>query len=281
MTDYGHPLAFGTFLTPANADPAATVGLARLSEQLGYDLVTFQDHPYQPRFLDTWTLMTWVAASTSRIRIAPNVLNLPLRPPAVVARAAASLDLLSGGRFELALGAGAFWDAIVAMGGRRLTPAEAFQAFAEALDVIHGIWDVSTREPLRVPGESHHLDGAKRGPAPAHPMPIWVGASGPKMLDLIGRRADGWLPSLGWLDQEKITRSNAIIDRATVDAGRAPADVRRLVNVPASLPVDQLVRLAVEDGFSVFIVASDAPEELRRFAGETAPAVRERVAGAR
>jgi alkanesulfonate monooxygenase SsuD/methylene tetrahydromethanopterin reductase-like flavin-dependent oxidoreductase (luciferase family) len=281
VTDYGHPIVFGTFLTPANADPAATVGLARLSEELGYDLVTFQDHPYQPRFLDTWTLMSWVAASTSRIRIAPNVLNLPLRPPAVVARAAASLDLLSGGRFDLALGAGAFWDAIVAMGGQRLTPAEAFQAFEEALDVIRGLWDVSTREPLRVPGRFHHLDGAKRGPAPAHAMPIWVGASGPKMLDLIGRKADGWLPSLGWLEPDAITRSNEIIDRAATDAGRAPADVRRLVNVPASTPVDQLVRLAVDDGFSVFIAASDDPDELRRFAGEAAPAVREGVAAAR
>lgn len=281
MTDYGHPLDFGTFLTPSNADPAATVALARLSEELGYDLVTFQDHPYQPRFLDAWTLMSWVAASTSRIRIAPNVLNVPLRPPAVVARAAASLDLLSGGRFELALGAGAFWDAIVAMGGRRLAPAQAFQAFGEALEVIHGIWDADGTGPLRVSGEYHSLDGAKRGPAPAHDMQIWVGASGPKMLDLIGREADGWLPSLNWLDQAKIARSNVIIDGAAADAGRTPADVRRLVNVPAAIPVDELVRLAVDDGFSVFIVASDDPEELRRFAGDTAPEVRERVAADR
>ena len=95
--DYGHPLEFGTFITPANSTPQTPVALARLSEQLGYDLVTFQDHPYQPRFLDTWTLMTWVAAQTERIRIAANVLNLPMRPPAVLARAAASLDLLSKG----------------------------------------------------------------------------------------------------------------------------------------------------------------------------------------
>src|SRR6195952_6180858 len=123
--DYGHPLQLGTFITPTNAAPDIPVGLAKLSEKLGYDLVTFQDHPYQPRFLDTWTLMTWVAAQTERIHIAANVLNVPMRPPAVMARAAASLDLLSGGRFELGLGAGRFWDAIESMGGRRLSPRQA------------------------------------------------------------------------------------------------------------------------------------------------------------
>ena len=125
MPDYGLPLRFGTFVTPANRDPQAPVALAKLSESLGYDLVTFQDHPYQAGFLDTWTLMSWVAAQTDRIHIAPNVLNLPLRPPAVTARAAASLDLLAGGRFDLGIGAGGFWDAVEAMGGRRLTPARA------------------------------------------------------------------------------------------------------------------------------------------------------------
>ena len=104
--DYGHRLEFGAFITPAAADPEAPVRSRRSAEAAGLDLVTFQDHPYQPAFLDTWTLMSFVAARTDSIRIAPNVLNVPLRPPAVLARAAASLDLLSGGRFDLALGAG-------------------------------------------------------------------------------------------------------------------------------------------------------------------------------
>ena len=112
MADYGHELQFGTFITPQNQRPEDVVALAQLSEQVGLDVVTFQDHPYQPAFLDTWTLLTWVAAQTERVHLSGNVLNLPLRPPAVLARAAASLDLLSGGRFELGLGAGAFWQAI-------------------------------------------------------------------------------------------------------------------------------------------------------------------------
>jgi len=210
--DYGHPLEFGTFITPSNSAPEAPVALARLSEELGYDLVTFQDHPYQPRFLDTWTLMTWVAAQTSRIRIAPNVLNIPMRPPAVLARAAASLDLLSQGRFDLALGAGGFWDAMEAMGARRLTPGESVDAFDEAIDVIRGIWSAGERTPLRIAGEHYRLTGAKRGPAPAHDLPIWVGARGPRMLRLIGRKADGWLPSLAYLKPGELRAGMTVID---------------------------------------------------------------------
>src|SRR5919197_3380217 len=143
MADYGHELAFGTFITPRNQRPQDVVALAQLTEQAGLDLVTFQDHPYQPAFLETWTLLTWVAAQTETVRLSGDVLNLPLRPPAVLARAAASPDLLSGGRFELGLGAGGFWDAIEAMGGRRLAPGEAVDALSEAIDVIRGIWDAA------------------------------------------------------------------------------------------------------------------------------------------
>ena len=94
--------------------------MARVADEAGLDLVGIQDHPYQRRFLDTWALMAFVLAQTSRISVFPDVANLPLRPPRMMAKAAASLDVLSGGRFELGLGAGAFWDGIEAMGGRKL-----------------------------------------------------------------------------------------------------------------------------------------------------------------
>src|SRR5918998_2534154 len=106
MTAYGHPLLFGSFLTPTAADPEHVVGLAQRCERLGLDLVTVQDHPYQPRFLDTWTLLSYLAARTRSVRLAANVTNLPLRPPAVLARSVASLDLLSGGRGGGGVGAG-------------------------------------------------------------------------------------------------------------------------------------------------------------------------------
>src|SRR5699024_12823185 len=98
MADYGHALEFGTFLTPTADDPDQVVALAELTESAGLDLATFQDHPYNPAFLDTWTLLSWVAARTTHLKIAGNVLNLPLRGPAMIARAAASLDRLSKGR---------------------------------------------------------------------------------------------------------------------------------------------------------------------------------------
>src|SRR5690606_2556200 len=142
-------LRFGTFITPLNDPPEFAVDLAVRSEELGFDLVTFQDHPYQPRFHDTWTLLTWVAARTERVRLSANVHNLPLRPPAVLARAAASLDLLAGGRCELALGTGGFWDALVAMGVERRTPGESVEALSEAIDVIRAIWTTGDRAPLK------------------------------------------------------------------------------------------------------------------------------------
>ncbi|TMR88080.1 LLM class flavin-dependent oxidoreductase, partial [Nonomuraea basaltis] len=108
MTDYGHDLRFGTFITPTAYPVRQAVDLAVAADRAGLDLVTFQDHPYQPRFHDTWTLLSYVASQTTKVHVSGNVLNLPLRQPAVLARAAASLDLLSGGRFELGIGAGGF-----------------------------------------------------------------------------------------------------------------------------------------------------------------------------
>ena len=234
MADYGHDLIFGTFLSPQNAEPQAPVALARLAERAGLDLVTFQDHPYQPAFLDAWTLLSYVAASTERIKISGNVINLPLRPPVLLARQAASLDLLSGGRFELGLGAGAFWDAIEAMGGPRRSPAEAVASLSEAIDLIRATWDAGRRGGIFAAGEQYRIRGAKRGPEPAHDVSIWLGVLGPRMLRLAGEKADGWLPSLAYLKPGDLERGNAIIDEAAAAAGRDPREIRRLLNIPRS-----------------------------------------------
>ncbi len=285
MGDYGHALEFGVFVTPAAARPEAVVELAEHADRAGLDLVSFQDHPYQARFLDTWTLLSYVAARTGRVRLAPNVLNLPLRPPAVVARAAASLDLLSGGRFELGIGAGGFWDAIEAMGGRRLTPGQSVDALEEAIEVIRALWDAGERGGASFEGEHHRLAGAARGPAAAHRIGIWIGAYKPRMLSLTGRKADGWLPSLTYLEEGDLARGNAAIDAAAREAGREPAEIRRLLNLSleGSLPqsVEMLTRFAIDDGIGTFVLMADDPETIDTFAAEIAPAVREAVAAER
>ncbi|MFN0281537.1 MAG: LLM class flavin-dependent oxidoreductase [Kineosporiaceae bacterium] len=304
MPDYGHDLLFGTFLTPDATAPDRVVGLARLTDAVGLDLVTVQDHPYQPRFLEAWTLLSVVAASTQTVRVVPNVANLPLRPPAVLARAAASLDLLSNGRVELGLGTGAFWDAIAANGGPRRTPGAAVTALEEAIAVIRGIWGTggpgSPGGPgpggaVRVRGEHYDVVGAKPGPSPAHPIGIWLGAYRPRMLAVTGRLADGWLPSLGYASPEVLPGMNAAIDAAAVAAGRTAEDVRRLYNVngtfaaastgflagPADRWAQELADLALTQGISGFVLAGDDPDVIRRFAGEVAPAVRDLVAAGR
>ncbi|HEX6450415.1 MAG TPA: LLM class flavin-dependent oxidoreductase [Trebonia sp.] len=279
MTDYGDDLVFGTFLTPQNADPHAPVVLAQLSERAGLDLVTFQDHPYQPAFLDTWTLLSYVAASTERIKISGNVINLPLRPPVLLARQAASLDLLSGGRFELGLGAGAFWDAIVAMGGPRRSPAEAVASMSEAIDIIRATWDASRRGGIFADGGQYKIHGAKRGPEPAHDVAIWLGALGPRMLRVLGEKADGWLPSLSYLKPGDLARGNAIIDEAAAAAGRDPREVRRMVNIgPDKASVEDLLPLVLDDGISAFILSSDDPRAIQAWGEEVAPELREAVA---
>lgn len=295
MPDYGQEPRFGSFGTPAHAHAEQVVAAAVAAERAGLDLVTFQDHPYQPAFLDTWTLMSFVAARTSTVHLAGNVLNLPLRPPAVLARSVASLDLLSGGRVELGLGAGAFWDAIEAMGGQRLAPGEAVDALGEAIDVVRGIWDASNPERLRVAGTHHRVDGTKRGPAPAHPVEIWLGAYRPRMLRLTAQKADGWLPTIPRMTAQDITAANRTIDEAAVEAGRDPAAIRRLANVPGTFGptsdqllsgpveqwVDQLTALALEHGFSTFVLAGDDVSVYDRIGQEVAPAVREAVAAER
>jgi alkanesulfonate monooxygenase SsuD/methylene tetrahydromethanopterin reductase-like flavin-dependent oxidoreductase (luciferase family) len=291
MPDYGHDLSFGTFITPQNQRPEDVVALAQLTERAGLDLATFQDHPYQPAFLDTWTLLSWVAAQTSTLRVAANVLNLPLRPPAVLARAAASLDLLSGGRVELGLGAGAFWDAIDAMGGPKRTPGESVDALSEAIDVIRAIWDVSERGGVRVEGEHYRVKGAKRGPEPAHDMEIWLGAYKPRMLRLTGAKADGWIPSLAYIDDGALGPANRTIDEAAAAAGRDPREIRRLLNVqgtfaparqgflqgPPEQWVEELLALVAEHGFSTFILSADDPRAIATFGQEVAPALRAAV----
>jgi alkanesulfonate monooxygenase SsuD/methylene tetrahydromethanopterin reductase-like flavin-dependent oxidoreductase (luciferase family) len=295
VADAGLPVRFGWFLIPEARDPGGLLDEARLAERAGFDLIGVQDHPYQRRYLDTFTLLAALAGATERVGLFPDVANLPLRPPAMLAKAAVSLDLLSGGRFELGLGAGSFWDAVAAMGGPRRRPGEAVEALEEAIGLLRMLW--SDRPSVRFEGAHYRVAGVKPGPAPAHPIGIWVGGFGPRMLALIGRLADGWVPSSPYMPPERLPAAQARIDEAAVAAGRDPAAIRRLYNIsgrigpggggfldgPAAQWVEQLLPLVTDTGMDTLVLwPSESPaRQLELFAAEVAPALREAVAAHR
>jgi alkanesulfonate monooxygenase SsuD/methylene tetrahydromethanopterin reductase-like flavin-dependent oxidoreductase (luciferase family) len=276
-------IRLGIFVVPDATEGASTLDQILAAEQAGLDLIGVQDHPYQWRFFDTWTLLAYAAGMTDRVRFIPDVLNLPLRLPTLVAKSVASLDLLSGGRVELGLGAGAFWDAVEAMGGPRRTPKESVDALEEAVMILRAFW--SGERSITLEGSHYRVKGAHPGPRPAHPVGIWIGAYGPRMLRLTGRLADGWLPSLGghYLQPEDVAARQAAVSDAARAAGREPHDIERAVNVmqldgEASSWADQLAHIAAELGFSTLLVGVPSEDPIgfvRRLGEDVAPRVRE------
>ena len=252
----------GIFVVPDARDAASTVEQIVTADASGLDLVGVQDHPYQRRFLDTWTLLSFAAARTERVRLVTDVANLPLRPTAMLAKAAASLDVLSGGRVELGLGAGAFWDGVERMGGPRRSAKESVDALEEAIPALRSFWE-------------------DEGPPPAHRIGIWLGAYGPRMLRITGRLADGWIPSLGerYMPPEDAPRMQAAVDEAARAAGRDPSEIERAVNAMAlegdpSTWADQLAGVVDELGFTTLLVGppgDDPLDGVRRLGEEVRP----------
>ena len=275
-------------------DPVAE---AMHAEQLGFDVVTLHGdalHGSDPSF-ELWTLLSWVAAHTTSIRVAPVVLALPHRHPAVLAKMAETLDRLSGGRLILVLGGGGPMNepAYRALGLASRSPREKVQALEEAVDLLHGLWSASG---FSYAGEHFRTGGATIEPKPGHPVPIWLGVFGDRMLDLVGHKADGWLPTYQFLEPEqayqKVERIRAIAEHA----GRNPDGITFGYNVPilveegavtnrwriagsARKVAGQLAAI-VRHGFTFLNVwpVAEAPVQRERLAREVLPAVRNLLA---
>ncbi len=301
MPDFGRPIEFGIFLDPAAAQAATMLETIELIDELGFDWIGIQDHPYNRTQLDAMTLISMGLARTERVRFFPDVATLSLRHPTMLANQAVTLDLLGNGRFERGLGSGAFWDAIEAMGGPRRSPGEAYASMDEAIDILRAAFDGARSVDHQ--GEIYHIHGWRPGPAPAHRIGIWLGVVGPRALGLTGRKADGWVPSLAYVPPAVARDSMQKIDAAASAAGRNPADIRRVYNIwggftdapPA--PIDEtsgefsgspdawigfLTHLATSVGFDTFLfgVPSD-PELLEMIATEIIPAAREQISASR
>jgi len=287
---YGRELTFGLSIVPASAELETARALARRADELGLELIGIQDHPYQWRFLDTWALIADLLGRTERIHVFPDVANLPLRGAAMIAKQAASLDVLSGGRFELGLGSGAFWEAVRAMGSPVRSGREALQSLEEAIVIIRAFW--SGERTIAVEGEHYSVKGLHPGPAPVHPIALWLGVGKPRALELTGRLADGWIPSSGWATAENVPAMQRHIDDGAAAASRAPSEIRRLYNVSGRIAdgatrglldgppehwAETLAGFASDLGFDTFVFwpTGDLVEQVERFARDVAPALRD------
>jgi alkanesulfonate monooxygenase SsuD/methylene tetrahydromethanopterin reductase-like flavin-dependent oxidoreductase (luciferase family) len=291
MTDYGHPITFGLSLIPSVDKLIETRHLAEAADAAGLDYLGIQDHPYNTEFLDTWTLISVLAAETERITFFPDVADLQLRPPTILAKAAASLSVLLGDRIVLGVGGGATAGGIAAMGaiGREGNDMVAFTR--ESLLVMRralagGIVDAHG---------SQLIVDYSAGPVPVAPIPIWLGSAKPRMLELTGRSSDGWVTPLStYQPPTTVPAAQKLIDAAAVAAGRDPADVRRIYNVVGSIGsarggpgltgdvatwVDTLADWSVDMGLDTFIFwpTMSPMDQLEVFAGEVVPGVRQRV----
>lgn len=293
---------FGANIDPSAAERDEPFRRAQIADQNGLHLITIQDHPYNMRFFDTWTLLTTLAMKTERVHVGTNVLSIPLRPPAMLAKMAATLDILCDGRLELGIGAGAYWPGIEAFGVEKRSPGEAVTAFEEALHILRGMWE-NAGGSFSYDGEFYRVKGARPGPAPAHRIRIWTGAYGDRMLDLTGRYADGILVSSPYLPPRGLARSNRLIDEGAQKAGRDPSEIRRGYNLMGVLDLDgadtplreekegvfygpvehwveEIVRLYQEyrqDTFIFWPNAGNEPLQIEAFAREVVPAAMQKI----
>jgi probable F420-dependent oxidoreductase len=272
----------------AGTDPAATASKA---EQLGFDFVSASDHLHGGRpTYEPWTMLSWIAAATSRIRVATRVLAVPYRHPAVLAKMAETLDRLSGGRLILGLGGGAVDQEFRAFGLGVRSPRDKVDGLAEAIRILRGVWSQPT---FTFNGRLYQTDGAELEPKPDHSIPIWLGTYGRRALALTGQQADGWIPSLGYAPPEQVPALRQRVLAAAYAAGRDPdtitcaynlgiridehADPEPSVVTGAPDAVTERLRSLAELGFTAmnFIpVGPGQDEQIDRLAHEVLPALR-------
>ena len=269
------------------ADPTAE---ARKAEELGFDFVSANDHPCGTSPTnEVWTMLAWMAAGTSRIRVAPRVLGVPYRPPPMVAKMAETLDRLSGERLILGLGGGASDDEFRAFGLGVPTSREKIDGLEEAMHVIRGLW---SERSYTFEGRRYRTERANLEPKPEHEIPIWLGTFGPRGLVLTGRLADGWIPSLALAPPDMARAMREQIFGAARETGRDPEEITCCYNLEVRIgdrspepgvvsgspdEVAELLGGFVEMGFTAFNFIPVGPgedEQRERLGREVIPAVR-------
>lgn len=213
---------------------ARAAEFAERAEALGFDSVWVSDHFFYSlaRYgageelqgsLEPLTTLAGLAVVTERVRLGPLVLGAPFRHPAVVAKAAGTIQQLSGGRFELAVGAGWYQTEFDAFGYGYGSAGERFSMLEEHVEVLH----LLLREgPASFEGRFFELRGAHNHPLPDPRPPLWLGGKGgDRLLRLVARQADGWNTVWRWTPDEyaaRVRRGREIFE----EEGRDPAELR-------------------------------------------------------
>jgi alkanesulfonate monooxygenase SsuD/methylene tetrahydromethanopterin reductase-like flavin-dependent oxidoreductase (luciferase family) len=269
-----------------NTQPAAA---ALEAERRGFDFVSTNDHVTgtEPR-LEGWTLLVWLAAASTRMGVVSRVLGVPYRNPALLAKMAESLQRLSGGRLILGLGAGSGEDEYRAMGLPPASPRDRLNDLADTIEIARRLW---TEPTSTYRGRRLAIMGAGIEPKPTVPIPIWLGTAGPRGLELVGHRADGWIPSIPYVRPETASAKIRAIQRAAEGAGRDPGVLHLIYNlalsfdarmaadvVGAPVEVADKLRRFLDIGFTGFnfkLVGPDRTTMLDLLASEVAPLIRQ------
>lgn len=275
--------------------------MVQQADQDGLDHFSLSDHPYIGGRLDAYASIGFLLGRTHHISGLANVTNLPTRPAPLLARTVTSLSALSGGRIVLGMGAGGLWDRISDMGVPRLSPADAVDAFEEAIVLVRLL--SGGGPPVTYQGRHYQVKQIE--PAPVAAPPVWTGSVGAKSLAATGRVADGWIPghAADWRS-ERYRASRPIIDEAAAAVGRDPREIRTVFNLPGRITdrplpatrdrdgrwiggsagqwVEELTGAVLEhgaSGFTLFSADHGAPDlvTIGRWAREIAPAVREAI----
>jgi len=268
-------LGFGVQVACAAMHWPEVRDLAQAAEDLGYHSVWLPDHyvatpdgadpdPHLP-LLDGWTTMGALAQATSRIRIGPLVASNTFRHPAILAKMAASLDHLSGGRFELGMGIGWFDFEHTSFGIPFPPTPERLRALEEALKVVRALW---TEREVTFEGRHYTLAGAISEPKPLQRPgpPLVIASSGEKVgLRLVAQHADHWNT---YRPVEEWSRHSRILDEHCARVGRDPGSIVRSAMLPLYLKVDEAVQKKLdawggEAGRGWFLVGDDAEIDQR------------------
>jgi alkanesulfonate monooxygenase SsuD/methylene tetrahydromethanopterin reductase-like flavin-dependent oxidoreductase (luciferase family) len=294
MGELSRDVSFASFLFPVPTDGAGLLRQGQIAEELGFDIVAVPDHIDWPERVEQWTILSAVAASTSRVQLLPAVSALVFRPPAVLAKAAWTLELIAPGRLILGVGTGAL-PSIVSVGERPWTGREAVDRLREGIEVIRLLWKGEPK--VSYEGTFYRLADATPPPPHSRKIDIWVGANRPAMRRLIAQSADGWFPGMNLFAPQDLDVAVAHLDEEILAAGRRISDVRRVYNTigrklqpksdgfligPPEQWVEELTRVILEYGFDTILYGDRerTVEQLYVFAERVMPQVRANVAAA-